>query len=127
MTVVTLGMTLSTIIAPPLAAGLMSINAAGLRGWQVRQQHAIPPGLVGNGCLRAVSTWQLTELVVWQNPVQVRVVLMCSASFSLDGTSAGWPTLLLVCSNLTDTALLLAPGQSSSRPLWQYVETNNAC
>lgn len=33
ITVVTLGMTLSTIAAPPLAAGLMSINAGGLAGW----------------------------------------------------------------------------------------------
>jgi hypothetical protein len=35
MTVVSLGLTLSTIVAPPLAAGLMSINAGGLKGWQV--------------------------------------------------------------------------------------------
>jgi hypothetical protein len=36
MTIVSLGLTLSTIIAPPLAAGLMSIDAGGLKGWQVR-------------------------------------------------------------------------------------------
>jgi hypothetical protein len=36
MTTVSLAMTLSTIVAPPLAAGLMSIDAGGLKGWQVR-------------------------------------------------------------------------------------------
>jgi hypothetical protein len=36
MTIVSLGLTLSTIIAPPLAAGFTSINAGGLKGWQVR-------------------------------------------------------------------------------------------
>lgn len=35
MTTVSLGLTLSTIVAPPLAAGLMSIDAGGLKGWQV--------------------------------------------------------------------------------------------
>lgn len=67
MTVVTLGITLSTIIAPPLAAGLMSINAAGLKGWQVRLQHSFRPWQVGNAALNDVHmapascSCQLTE------------------------------------------------------------------
>lgn len=39
-TVMTMGLTISTMLAAPLATGLMTIQAGGLKGWQVGTQLA---------------------------------------------------------------------------------------